>query len=125
MPNTQGMLQYHTVYCASTSGLSLTNALASLGEKKRHIERIWFSPLWSSAPTNSLEAVAKIQQTEILSFDLTHFMDTDTDTDQYLSVKRDLEMDVTLERGEAFNVGFRLSGTNVGGSVTIAYRDLE
>lgn len=125
MPDTRNILQYHTVYCASTSGLSITNALATLGEKKRHIERIWFSPLWSSSPTNSLEAVAKIQQTEILSFDMSHWMDTDTDTDQYKDVERSLPMDVTLERGEAFNVGFRLTGTNVGGSVTIAYRDLD
>ena len=125
MPDTKGILQYHTVYCASTATLSLTNALATLGEKARHIEKIYFSPLWSSAHTASVEGVAKIQQTEILSFDLTHFMDADTDTKQFLSVDRCLPMDVDLKRGEAFNVGFRLSGSNVGGSVTIAYRDLE
>ena len=125
MPDMKGVLQYFSVECASTATESITNAVNGLGEKKRKIERIWFSPLWASSPLNTLYAIAKVQQTEVLKFDISHFMDLDSDTDQFLAIDRSLSMDLTLDRGEAFNVGFRKSGSNVGGTVSFAYRDLE
>lgn len=125
MAEIKGILQYYTATVSGSNSENLTNIVNNLGEKKRKIEHIWFAPTWVSSPTNTLYAVAKIQQTEILLFDLSNFMDLDTDTDQFLSVQRGLAMDCVLERGEAFNVGFSKSGATPGGTVSIAYRDLE
>lgn len=125
MVQMMGVLQYTTVSVSGSAAENLTNALSGLGEKKRKIEKIWFAPDWNSAPTNSLYAVAKVQQTEVLRFDISHFMDLDTDTDQFLAIDRSLPMDLQLERGESFNVGFSKTGATPGGTVSIAYRDLE
>lgn len=125
MVSMMGQLQYQSVAVSGSLVENLTNGLSGLGEKKRKIERIWFAEDWSGAPDNAEYAVAKVEQTEVLRFYLGHFKDLDTDTDQYLSVQRSIEMDLILERGQAFNVGFSLSGGTPGGVVTFAYRDLE
>lgn len=121
----KGVLQYHTVAVSGSLAENLTNALSGLGERKRKIERIWFCPDFASAPTINLQVVAKVQQTEVLRFDHSNFQDLDSDTKQYLSVDRSLPMDLVLDEGQAFNVGFYKSGATPGGTVSFAYRDLE
>ena len=125
MPETKGILQYTTISVSGSNAENLTNILTNLGEKERKVEMIWFAPSAASSPSNDIEFVAKIQQTEILRFTSSHFQDLDSDTNAYLSVDRSIKMDCKLQRGEAFLVGFSKTGATPGGLVTIAYRDLE
>lgn len=121
------MKRYVTLTIASGTGEILTDALSGLGEKKRKI--VSLRPIVEENTTNVYDRLyhhvkAYKNQDEIVDFDYGSFQNGLYSSLADVSETKLIDLDLQLERGDGFKVGFE-KATNEGGRIIIEYIDQE
>jgi len=120
------MYLYKTITVASGTGEVLSDALSGLGEKKRKI--IALLPSLNPAtggPSTAVRVRGYRDQFQVVDYDHDLWRSGDSDTTDYLAVPRLIPIDLTLERGQGFQLGFYHASSTPAGKITIQYEDLE
>lgn len=121
------MKKYRDITVSSGSGRQLSNALSGLGERKRRV--IALIPTVDNQSTtdraNMLDhkVLAYKNQDQVCEFNYSSFCSGVTSTIDVLDVQRLIDLDLQLDVGDGFQVGFEKS-TNEGGTITMVYEDL-
>lgn len=112
------------------AGETLVNALAGLGEKKRMIKSLQYCPATLSPPLPTSEnkttnVRAYKNQERIVDVSLGSFTWGVFSNTKYVEYANPILVDIPLERGDGFKVGFQDASTFNTGSIIMEYQDLE
>lgn len=125
------VIKSKSIAITGAAGNSVNDALAGLGEKKRRIKSLVFNPpaiasatAWSSYYVT--KCVAYKDQEQVMEVSLGSFMQPITSaTDApFLDLVRRVELDLELDVGDGFKVGW-YNTSAISGSVDMYYEDLE
>ena len=122
------MIQYRTIIVSGSDAENLADALAGLGEKKRRVRALWFEgPKSASGSTQFVRGRAYKQRNQVVDFNMDVWLQSDQDANPLnkLALEPRVPIDVMLERGDGFEVGFFLSSGTPTGRVTMEFEDLE
>ncbi len=111
-------------------GETLVNALSGLGEKKRKIKTLQYcaatlSPPLPTGESSTTHIRAYRDQERIVDVSLGSFRRGVFSNTTFIEQAEPILVDIPLERGQGFKVGFSDSATYNTGSIIMQYEDLE